>query len=83
MHTLIATLVGFLLLGLLLGLTKPRDAGARRFIPVWLVLCLVHLGYGVFVAGYGLAAELGVHAVVFGLPAALACVLARALRPQV
>jgi peptidoglycan/LPS O-acetylase OafA/YrhL len=82
MHTIIVTLAGFVLLGVLLGLTKPRDAGARRFIPVWLVLCVIHLGYGVLVAGYGLGEELGVHAVVFGLPAAVALVLSKTLKPK-
>lgn len=82
MHTIIVTLVGFVILGLLLGITQPRDTGARRFIPVWLVLCGIHLGYGVGIAGYGLAEELGVHAVVFGLPAAVAVVLSRLLRPK-
>jgi hypothetical protein len=80
MHTLVVTLAGFVILGLLLRLTKPRAAGARRFIPAWLVLCLAHLGYGVLAAGYGLIEELGVHAVVFGLPATVAFVLSKTLK---
>jgi hypothetical protein len=72
MHTIIVTGIGFVLLGLLTGLSRSKAIGALRFIPVWLVLCLIHLGYGVVVAGYGLVEELGVHAVVFGLPAIVA-----------
>jgi hypothetical protein len=82
MHTIIVTLVGFLILGVMLGIIRPRDAGARRFIPVWLVLCIIHLGYGVLLAGYGLVEELGVHAAVFGLPAAVAYGLSRLLGPK-
>ncbi len=82
MHTIIVTLIGLGLLGLMTWIAKPRASGARRFIPVWLLLCALHLTYGVAVAGYGLWLELGVHAVVFGVPAATALILARKLGAQ-
>jgi hypothetical protein len=82
MHTLIVTLIGLGLLGLFIGFAKAKDSAARRFIPVWLALCIAHLTYGVIVAGYTLVMELGVHAVVFGVPAALAFILSRVLRPK-
>jgi hypothetical protein len=75
MHTLIVTLIGFVVLAVFIGVagkragTAARAAAARAFIPVWLVLCIGHLCFGVFRAGYGLADELKVHSVVFGLPA--------------
>ncbi|MBP6507997.1 MAG: hypothetical protein KA257_10585 [Opitutaceae bacterium] len=72
MHTIIVTAVGLLLLFLFLAFASRRDLATRRFIPVWLGLCLIPIGYGVFGAGYGVIEELGVHAVVFGLPATLA-----------
>jgi hypothetical protein len=82
MHTIIVTVIGFILLGVMTGLVRPRPQGALRFLPVWLVLCTLHLAYGVLGAGYGLVEELGVHAVVFGAPAAVAFVLTRVLRPK-
>jgi hypothetical protein len=82
MHTIIVTLIGLALLGFFVGFAKAKDTAARRFIAVWLVLCIGHLTYGVVVAGYGLLTELGVHAVVFGVPAALAFTLSRVLRPK-
>jgi hypothetical protein len=69
MHTLIVTTVGFVLLAIFLLGSKNKSSAAKRFIPVWLVLCVIHLAYGVLEAGYGLVDELGVHAVVFGVPA--------------
>ena len=82
MHTIIITLVGFIVLGTMVGLTSPRRKGAIRFIPVWLVLCILHLAYGVLSAGYGLVEELGVHAVVFGAPALVALGVSHRLRPK-
>ena len=82
MHTLVATLVGFIALGFYARLSKPLAAGARRFIGVWLGACILHLGYGVLGAGYSLVSELGVHAIVFGLPAITAWILSRKLPPS-
>ncbi|MEN9403343.1 MAG: hypothetical protein RL091_2046 [Verrucomicrobiota bacterium] len=82
MHTIIVTAIGFILLGIMVALARSRDRGAARFIPVWFVLCLIHLAFGVLTAGYGLVEELGVHAIVFGAPAALAFALSRVLRPK-
>ncbi|MCW5623806.1 MAG: hypothetical protein KIT73_03705 [Burkholderiales bacterium] len=82
MHTIVVTLIGFVLLIVFIGVAFRRGPAARtvaawRFIGVWLVACIIHLCVGVFVAGYSLASELAVHAVVFGLPAILAWFLAR------
>jgi hypothetical protein len=85
MHTLIITIAGFLLLGLFLGFAAWRKTGrataARWFIPAWLLISAVHLGIGVFVAGYSFASELGVHTIVFGAPALAAWLLARRFKP--
>ena len=83
MHTLIVTLIGFVLLAAFIGVARKRAsaparaAAARAFIPVWLVLCIGHICFGVFRAGYGLADELKVHSVVFGLPALTAWLVSR------
>jgi hypothetical protein len=82
MHTIVVTLIGFIVLGTMVGLTSPHGKGAIRFIPVWLVLCILHLAYGVLNAGYGLVEELGVHAVVFGAPALAALSVSHRLRPK-
>lgn len=79
MHTLIITAIGFALLALFLALSKHSARAAMRFIPVWLICCILHLAYGVVVAGYGLVEELGVHAAVFGGPAVVAWGLSRKL----
>ena len=45
---------------------------AGLFIGAWLGVCAVNFLIGVFGAGYSVATELGVHAIVFGVPAGLA-----------
>jgi hypothetical protein len=50
--------------------------GARLFILTWLGVVVVDFGFGV-AAGYGLQFELGVHALIFVVPAAAAWYLAR------
>lgn len=82
MHTLVATAIGLISLGLFVGLAKNKAACAGRFIPVWLVLCLLHLGYGVGKAGYPFLTELGVHVIVFGVPAGVAWYLTRKFKRQ-
>lgn len=82
MHTLIATAIGLGLLGLLIGLAKDKAACASRFIVMWFFICLLHLSYGVWGAGYPLLTELGVHVIVFGLPGGAAWLLARKLKPR-
>lgn len=80
MHTIVVTLIGLVLLGIFVGTAREKTAAARRFIPVWLILCFIHLGYGVVVDGYGLLMELGVHALVFGVPSVAASGLSRVLQ---
>lgn len=47
-------------------------AGAKFFIPVWLVVTLVNMWVGVTKAGYTVAQELPILLIVFAVPAALA-----------
>lgn len=82
MHTLLITAAGLALLGLILGLARDRAGAARRFIPIWTIICVLHLGYGVGVHHYSLVSELAVHVVVFGAPAGLAFWFIRSARPR-
>ena len=82
MQTLIITTAGLALLGLIFGLTKDRAGAARRFIPAWGLISFLHLGYGVGVHHYSFVSELGVHVIVFGLPAAIAFWFSRAPKPK-
>jgi len=82
MQTLIVTTAGLALLGLIFGLAKDRAGAARRFIPIWALISLVHLAYGVGVRHYGFLEELGVHVIVFGVPAALAFWFTRSAKPK-
>lgn len=67
----------FALFGRLWGQTGADIAlAARLFVPVWAVLAGTNLWVGVTRAGYTLAQELPILAVVFALPAALALGLA-------
>ncbi len=75
MHTVIVTLLGLVTLAIMVGLAPRKAVAAKTFIGVWLVACIIHLSYGVIVAGYGLWLELGVHAVVFGVPAGVALII--------
>jgi hypothetical protein len=85
MHTALVIGAGFLLLGICLGVGRliggpgpaPLATAARSFVPVWLVGSLINLWIGVSQAGYTIAEELPVLAVVFGVPAAVALFLWR------
>ncbi|MCI0391733.1 MAG: hypothetical protein MOB07_23565 [Acidobacteria bacterium] len=50
--------------------------GAYVFIGLWLIICIVDFYFGVK-AGYSALEELGIHLVVFGVPAAVAFLLSR------
>ena len=83
MHMLLVIFAGCLLLGVfaLFGKLWGGDAAgmalaARYFVPVWLVVALVNMWVGVTKAGYTVAQELPILAVVFAAPAAVAAVLA-------
>ena len=58
------------------GDTAGVIAGARAFIPAWLVVALVNMWVGVTRAGYTVAQELPILLVVFAVPAALAALAA-------
>jgi hypothetical protein len=80
MHTVIVILGGLVLLGALVlawwWLGGPENASiviaAKVFIPVWLLAALFNLWVGVSRAGYSVAEELPIFAVVFAVPAAVA-----------
>lgn len=78
MHTLIVIGSGLFLLGFALLTGNWTSAGvstaALVFIPVWLALSTVNLWLGVTRAGYSVAEELPILAVVFAIPAIVALV---------
>jgi hypothetical protein len=83
MHMLLVIAGGVILLGVfaLFGKLWGADvagiaAGARLFIPVWLVVAIANMWVGVTKAGYTVAQELPILAVVFIVPAILAAALA-------
>jgi hypothetical protein len=88
MHTVYVIAGGLLLLGLFTlfarALSDPTGSRRRRllhlFVPVWLACSAFNMWVGVARAGYPLADELPVFALVFALPAALALWLARRAR---
>jgi hypothetical protein len=73
MHTLIATAVGLLFLGILLGaeraLRLPNRAVDAAFLILWLAATVVH-GHRGILAGQTLVTEVLVGLVVFGVPTA-------------
>lgn len=83
MHMLMMTSLGLALLaafwfiGRLLNRRAGRQVvnGPRLFLPVWLAVSFYNGYIGVTKAGYSVQAELLVHVVVFGLPAAIAVFL--------
>jgi hypothetical protein len=85
MHTALVIGAGFVLLGICLGVGRliggpgpaPLATAARSFVPVWFVAALINLWVGVSQAGYTVAEELPVLAVVFAVPAAVALFLWR------
>lgn len=83
MHMLLVIAGGVILLGVfaLFGKLWGVDvagiaAGVRLFIPVWLVVAITNMWVGVTKAGYTVAQELPILAVVFLVPAILAAALA-------
>lgn len=83
MHTIIilgaamALLVACLLLGQAWG-GAPHGLswGARAFIPIWLLAAGINMWIGVSRAGYSVGQELPFFALVFGVPAAVAAIIA-------
>ncbi|QNP41813.1 hypothetical protein [Lysobacter solisilvae (ex Woo and Kim 2020)] len=80
MHTVYVIAGGLLLLGIFVLFARAlRDVPAARrrqlllaFFPVWLACAAFNLWVGVARAGYPLADELPIFAVVFAVPAAVA-----------
>ena len=79
MRTLMVVLGGLVLLVLfaLIGHSLGGDAvalahGAVCFIPVWLLLSGINLWIGVKSAGYSIAEEAPIFAIIFAVPAAAA-----------
>lgn len=70
MHTVKVITCGLVLL--VLCLVFGRAAGAKLFLPLWLVAAIVNLWIGVSRAGYTVADEAPVFLIVFGVPAAVA-----------
>lgn len=83
MHMLMMTLLGLALLaafwfvGRMLNARAGRAVinGPRVFLAVWAAVSFYNGYIGVTKAGYSVQAELLVHVVVFGLPAAIAVFL--------
>ena len=46
--------------------------GALPFVGLWFAVSAIDFGVGVFGAGYSVLAELGAHAIIFGVPAGVA-----------
>jgi hypothetical protein len=73
---------GLVLLAIFCGIGRSRRGApgmaraARLFLPVWLVASIVNLSVGVLSAGYSLAEELPILGLVFGVPAAVAALIA-------
>lgn len=80
MHMLMMTMLGlavlaaFWFIGRLLNRRAGRRVvnGPRLFLPVWAAVSFYNGYVGVMKAGYSVQAELLVHLMVFGLPAAVA-----------
>lgn len=81
MHMLMVITGGIVLLGVFLlfgqlwgGTTPALGTAAKVFIPVWLALSVANLWVGVNKAGYTVAQELPILAVVFAVPAVAAMI---------
>lgn len=84
MHTLMVIGGGFLLLAAFALAARlgnfPQASAALGFLPVWLVASIYNLYVGVSTAGYTIAEELPILAVVFAVPAGAALFLWRKFR---
>ena len=82
MHTLKVVLGGFALLAVCLVLGRMLGggaaglvAGAKIFLPLWLIGAGVNMWIGVSRAGYSVREELPIFLVVFAIPAVVAGVV--------
>lgn len=80
-HTMMMLLGGFVMLAVFMVLSRNNmAAGAKRFIPIWLVVSIGNMLVGVLYAGYGWAEEAAVLLFVFGVPAAVAFAATKLVR---
>lgn len=86
MHTVLITLGGFALLGVMLLACRLLDVSgqelasaiiAKLFIPVWLGCALLNLWFCTYVAGHTIREELPNFLLIFILPAIAAAVCLR------
>lgn len=81
MHTLFIILGGLVLMVAIYGIALWRSLSLRRAFPVfailWALAALVNLWVGVVHAGYTVAEELPIFAVVFCVPCLIGWLLAR------
>jgi hypothetical protein len=83
MHTLMVVGAGLVALAVLLAIgaliggigSRAMRTAARVFIPFWLLAAATNMYIGVTHAGYTVAQELPILAVVFAVPAAVAYLL--------
>lgn len=82
MRTTIVIVIGLALAAALVFganyLGKSKIGGFYAFAAAWLVFCAVDFYWGIN-SGYGWREELGIHAVVFAVPAVAAFLAARYL----
>ena len=87
-HTIKVIVGGLVLLGLFVLAARfvhadspaaGMAAAARWFIPLWLIGAAINMWVGVAKAGYSVAEEAPIFLVVFGVPAAVAMIVAWAL----
>lgn len=81
MHMLMVIVGGVVLLGVFLlfghlwgGTTPALATAAKIFIPVWLIVSVTNLWVGVNKAGYTVAQELPILAIVFAVPTVVAAI---------
>lgn len=83
MHTVLVILGGLVLLAITYGIAFWRGTSPRRaflvYAVLWVVAAAINLWVGVAHAGYSVAEELPIFALIFGVPCLLAWFLARRL----
>jgi hypothetical protein len=83
MRTLIVLVIGAILSAAFVyaanTFARNKSAGVILFLMIWLIVCAIDFARGVK-AGYSVAEELGIHALLFVVPAAVALCTARFLR---
>lgn len=72
----LVALGAFISLGPLLSANVSRTNAAYAFLGAWFLFSAVDWYIGAFRAGYGALEELRIHAVIFGIPALVALVIA-------